>query len=472
MNDCLIEYYRCPEQFAPFARRETLPLPSGYFGFGKQTTCYGSCHGRQQPSPLPDGALYDALRDVVIEDEKIYLPFTPAQIVDNLRRELYVPDWRRGSSSALAKMYYFIRPALSAGVRKRFQRWHFRGWEKLPFPRWPVDCSVDNLFEQMMLLSLRATGMKSIPFIWFWPEGSSSCAIMTHDIETKAGQSFCPTLMDIDDSFGIKSSFQIIPEERYVTKPEFLQLIRQRGFEVVIHDLNHDGHLYKDRQQFVERAARINRYGEQYGAEGFRAGVLYRKQLWYDALKFSYDMSVPNVAHLDPQRGGCCTVMPYFLGDILELPVTTVQDYTLFNILKDYSITLWKQQIDIITRKHGLMSFIVHPDYIMEPREQAVYKALLEMLSRLRQEKSVWVTTPGEVNRWWRQRAEMSLIENGNRWQIEGPGKERACIAYAYEEDGHLAFKMQTPSEEQSLPCGYGDRSNVTIGVIGSATLQ
>ena len=53
-------------------------------------------------------------------------------------------------------------------------------------------------------------------------------------------------------------------------------------------------------------------------------------------------MSVPNVAHLEPQRGGCCTVMPYFVGDVLELPLTTIQDYSLFHILGDYSTTLWK----------------------------------------------------------------------------------------------------------------------------------
>ncbi len=59
-------------------------------------------------------------------------------------------------------------------------------------------------------------------------------------------------------------------------------------------------------------------------------------------------MSVPNVAHLDPQRGGCCTVMPYFIGDILEIPVTTIQDYTLFNILNDFSTRIWKEQTAII----------------------------------------------------------------------------------------------------------------------------
>jgi hypothetical protein len=176
--------------------------------------------------------------------------------------------------------------------------------------------------------------------------------------------------------------------------------------------------------------------------------VLYRKQVWYDALKFSYDMSVPNVAHLDPQRGGCCTVMPYFLGDILEIPVTTIQDYSLFNILNDYSISLWKQQIDIIMRKHGLMSFIVHPDYVMKPRELAVYKTLLDYLARLRQERAVWITTPGEVNRWWRQRAAMRLVESSEGWQIEGLGREQACIAYAAEEEGRLVLTVQASSEE------------------------
>ena len=434
MNSYLTQYYCCPQQYVRFARKESLTLADGYFQFGQGVTCFGSCCGHKT-AQVATGPLHDALQDVVVEDGITYLPFDPEQVTDNLRREVYVGDWRQGPSSVLTRLYYFFRPALRVGVRRHLQRFHLRGWDKMPFPRWPVDCSVDNLFEQLMSLSLRASGAERIPFIWFWPEGSSGCAIMTHDVETKAGRDFCPTMMDIDDSFRIKSSFQIIPEERYNVSDEFLQSIRDRRFEVVVHDLNHDGHLYRDRQQFLERAAKINSYGKAYKADGFRAGVLYRKQLWYDALKFSYDMSIPNVARLDPQRGGCCTVMPYFLGDILELPVTTIQDYTLFNILNDYSIDIWKQQIEIIMAKHGLMSFIVHPDYIMQPRELKVYRALLSHLAWLRGEKGVWITTPGEANRWWRQRADMRLVEDSDGWQIEGEGKERAILAYASEKE-------------------------------------
>ncbi|MGA7448007.1 MAG: hypothetical protein WBW83_14485, partial [Terriglobales bacterium] len=71
-------------------------------------------------------------------------------------------------------------------------------------------------------------------------------------------------------------------------------------------------------------------------------------------------------------------------------------------------------------------------------------------LARLRQEKEVWITTPGEVNRWWRQRAEMRLVEDGDGWQIEGAGKERARIAYASAKEGRLVITVQGPAEETS----------------------
>jgi hypothetical protein len=447
MNDCLSQHYRCPDRYLRFAHKGTLPAVSGYFQFGEGVTCYGSYYGHP-PAEVPSGTLHDATADVVIQEGTAYLPFDPSQVANNLRSELYVGEWRHSTPmSALAKMYYFLRPALPVAVRRHLQKLHLRGWDKAPFPRWPVDCSVDQMLERLLLLALKANRVERIPLIWFWPEGASSCAIMTHDVESELGRDFCGKLMDLDDSFGIKSSFQVIPEQRYQVTQKFLDSIRQRGFEVVVHDLNHDGHLYRNRAQFLERAARINAYGRAYGASGFRAGILYRKQLWYDALEFAYDMSVPNVAHLDPQHGGCCTVMPYFLGNILELPVTTTQDYTLFNILGDYSLRLWQQQIGLIMERHGLMSFIAHPDYIAPTRERRIYEELLGQLAQLRKNQGVWITTPGEVNLWWRQRAEMRLVEEGEGWRIEGPCKQRARVAYASEKGGQLVLTLQAEND-------------------------
>ena len=119
----------------------------------------------------------------------------------------------------------------------------------------------------------------------------------------------------------MRASFQLVPEGRYDIPPGVLDEIRRRGFEVNVHDLNHDGRLFTDRDEFRRRALRINAYAREFGARGFRSGVLYRRPEWYDALEIAYDMSVPNVGHLEVQRGGCCTVMPYFIGRIVELPL-------------------------------------------------------------------------------------------------------------------------------------------------------
>jgi hypothetical protein len=451
VSKCILDYYRCPERYVRLALKGVLSDTKGYFQFGREAICYGRYCG-PRVSDSPENALHDALLDTTTADGTTVLPFDLNELVENLRCERYAQDGQSGFvKSALARLYYFVRPALPFVARNYLKKLHLEGWEDQSFPRWPVDCSVDSLTAQVLLLAIRSSGVREVPFIWFWPQGASSCAIMTHDVETELGREFCPNLMDIDDSFGIKASFQIVPEDRYPVSTQFLASIRERGFEVVVHDLNHDGHLYKDREQFLRRAAKINAYREKYGTEGFRAAVLYRKQLWYDALEFSYDMSVPNVAHLDPQHGGCCTVMPFFIGNILELPVTTTQDYMLFHILNDYSTSLWKRQIELIMEKHGLISLIVHPDYVMKTREGVIYEQLLAHLADLRAKKDVWITTPGEVNRWWRQRAEMTLVGDGEELRIEGAGNERARIAYASEQDGRLIFGFQTGSSDRAM---------------------
>jgi hypothetical protein len=269
---------------------------------------------------------------------------------------------------------------------------------------------------------------------------------MTHDVETEAGRDFCSQLLDIDESFGIKASFQIVPEGRYPVTPEFLNQFRNRGFEVGVQDLNHDGRLFDEREEFQRRVALINRYGQEYGAKGFRAAVLYRKPEWYQDLDFSFDMSMPNVAHLDPQRGGCCTVMPYFIGDILELPVTTIQDYTLFHLLNGRSIELWKMQTERILEKNGLVSFIVHPDYITDRGTRSVYESLLRYLRDLRGETALWFALPSEIDSWWRARSQMSLVNEGASWRIVGEGAERAVLAFARKVDGGLVYEFASSS--------------------------
>jgi peptidoglycan/xylan/chitin deacetylase (PgdA/CDA1 family) len=378
---------------------------------------------------------------------RVVLPFDPGRAIENLQFERYVGPADSGrwlETSWARSMYYRLRPFLPLALRKHLQQMYLRGWEKMTFPRWPVDRSVDLLFERLLAVALDASGLDHIPFIWFWPDGYRAAAIVTHDVETAAGRDFCPRLMDVDERYGIRSAFQIVPEVRYDVPAAFLATIRERGCEVNIHGLDHIGNLFGDRGRFMEAARKINEYGRLFGAQGFRSPALYRNADWFRELDFSYDMSVPNVARLEAQRGGCCTVMPYFLpGGVLELPLTTAEDYTLFHILNDYSTDLWDRQIDTILGGHGLVSLLAHPDYLGTERAMGVYEAVLERVARLGQSGRVWVSQPGEIDRWWRARNSMALTPRGSTWAIDGPESERARVAYAVRDGDSLAYEIE-----------------------------
>lgn len=454
MKQRFCDYFRCPDDLVDFRlSAQVAPLP-GFFRFGPDLMCYGrTISGRTQPDP--SGSLEDVFSQTRTKQRIVYLPFNIDEVVENLRQERYsaaslAHNYRSVAQSVSNKIYYIVRPFLPTFIRQHLQRFALHRWDERSFPSWPIDHTVDRLFECAMAFAIRANSGEPVPFIWFWPEGFSSCAIMTHDVETAAGRDFCPSLMDLDGSFGIKSSFQLVPEGRYSVSEFLLRSIRDRGFEVNVHDFNHDGRLFKRREEFLRRVAHINAYGKKFQAAGYRSGVLYRNLDWYDSFDYSYDMSVPNVGHLDPQPGGCCTTKPYFIGKILEIPVVATQDYTLFHILRQYSVDLWEREIQLALGLNGLISFIVHPDYLIEKRARDVYIALLDRLSQARRDAGMWITLPRELNQWWRNRSQMRLLRNGSAWTVAGPDSHRARIAYATLQGERVSYTFENPAAAPS----------------------
>jgi len=124
-----------------------------------------------------------------------------------------------------------------------------------------------------------------------------------------------------------------------------------------------------------------------------------------------------------------------------------IQDYSLFHILNDYSLDLWTRQLRAITENHGLASFIIHPDYVIEGRARAIYQALLEHLAKVREERKMWIALPREVDRWWRERSQMKVVTDGGRWRILGEGRERARVAFARIAGDRLVFTVEDDNE-------------------------
>lgn len=440
----LIDYYRCPASLAESVSSAISAADTcapAFFPLAGSLVYGRLAAGDARPlAQLSSSQSEDILAQAEIRDGRCFLPFDPDEVLDNLRLERYqsalearaYQTWYSRLSRLIQQSgYYTLRPLLPVAVRRHLQRWFMLHRRREPLPAWPLDASVERLMDRLLALAMQARGVERWPFIWFWPDGLPAAAAMTHDVETRAGRNYCAALMELDDSYGVKASFQLVPEKRYGVSVDHFRAIRSRGFEANIHDLNHDGRLFRRHRKFLRRATRINAYGRIFESAGYRSGGLYRNQEWYGAFEFAYDMSVPNCARYEAQPGGCCTLHPYFIGRVLELPVTMAEDYTLFQILRDYSLSIWEKQLDVVRARFGLASFIVHPDYIFEPRALAVYVALLARLAGLNRQRRIWLALPGEINAWWRQRHAMQLVESASGWRIEGEGSERARVAFA-----------------------------------------
>ena len=451
MHNAFFDRFRCPTHVAELFRGD-LDGPPGFFRFGGDI-CFGRHRLGINPTLDTSSIIVDALPATTVTGKEVVLPFEPTEVINNLRMERYARARDMFASPLKQRAYYAVRPLIPTELRWHLQRRAYRGWERILFPQWPVDTTVENIFETLWALALQASGASELPFIWYWPEGYSGVACMTHDVETMSGLNFCSELMDIDEEYGIKSSFQLIPEGRYHVRASLREDMRARGFEINVHDLNHDGRLFLDRKTFLKRAHKINFYREEFGALGFRSGMMYRNQNWYADLRFSYDMSVPNVAHLEPQQGGCCTVMPYFVEDTLVLPLTTTQDFALFHILQKYSTALWRKQFSTILQESGVVSFITHPDYLLGERACQVYKALLKYINGLQKDGLIWVALPREINEWWRLRSRMQLVPANGKWVIDGVGCERARLAYATLDCGRVRLRVEKPHTVAPAPC-------------------
>jgi hypothetical protein len=105
----------------------------------------------------------------------------------------------------------------------------------------------------------------------------------------------------------------------------------------------------------------------------------------------------------------------------------------------------------LITQRHGLVSVITHPDYLVGPAEREVYVELLRYFGDLRRQRGLWMALPGEINKWWRNRSQMTLVPSGDGWRIEGPGSERARVAFATLENDRLVYQLDGAGSPATL---------------------
>jgi hypothetical protein len=310
------------------------------------------------------------------------------------------PEHFRLSGSKRA--YYALKGILPRPLTRTLRRAHRHRSVRNFGLDWPVESRYVDFVRATLAQLLRARALDSVPFVHFWPERRRWALVLTHDVETAAGQTLIPGLADLEERLGFRSSFNLIPE-RYELDHGLISDLRRRGFEVGVHDLNHDGKLFNSHSQFLRRVQRINRHIREIDADGFRAALMHRNPDWMQALEVDYDLSFFDTDPYEPVPGGTMSIWPFQLGHLVELPYTLVQDYTLTAVLRERTPRLWTEKAAFVAEHCGMVLLNAHPDYLRQNEMERVYT---EFLETIRGKGDYWHALPRDVARWWRARAD------------------------------------------------------------------
>lgn len=251
------------------------------------------------------------------------------------------------------KIYYYLKPLIPRGLQIILRRQMISRQRLSCKDTWPIDQKAAKPHH----------GWSG------WPEQKQFAVVLQHHVETKNGHDKCHELMEVEENLGFRSSFNFVPE-RYEVSEKLRNDLTRRGFEVAVHGLKHDGRLFSSKNIFQRRATRINRYLKEWRSVGFSSPSMHRNLDWIHALNIEYDTSTFDTDPFEPQPDGIGTIFPVSMDGksnqkgFIELPYTIPQDFTLFVLMKEKNIDIWKRKIDWIIEKGGMALLLTHPDYM------------------------------------------------------------------------------------------------------------
>jgi glycosyltransferase involved in cell wall biosynthesis/peptidoglycan/xylan/chitin deacetylase (PgdA/CDA1 family) len=253
-----------------------------------------------------------------------------------------------------------------------------------------------------------------------WPDGKRFALVLTHDVEGTKGLSRVERLMNLELKHGFHSCFNFVPEGEYRVPDAVREMLNHAGFEVGIHGLEHDGKLYSSKAGFAAKASRIREYKRQWNVSGFRSPLMQHNLQWLHALNVEYDSSTFDTDPFEPEPDGMGTIFPFWVpgpngSGFVELPYTLVQDLTLFEVLRERNIEIWKRKVDWVAEHGGMVLLNTHPDYMCfngkPARDESPVSNYEELLRYMREkyEGSYWAALPREVAQYYRDRVPLPL---------------------------------------------------------------
>ena len=294
------------------------------------------------------------------------------------------------------KAYYALKPTIPWSVRIALLRARAIRLRAANSAVWPIDEKA----------GATPTGWPG------WPGGMSFALVLTHDVEWTRGLDRIQRVMELEKKYGFRSSFNLIPEREYCVSDALRRRIEESGFEVGLHGLKHDGRFYSSKGEFASRAARIRKYAEDWNASGFRSPFMQHKLAWLHLLDTEYDAYTFDTDPYEPEPDGVGMIFPFWIPNpsgrgYVELPYTLAQDHTLFVVLRETNIDVWKRKLDWVASRGGMALINTHPDYMCfngtKARDEYPVSRYEDFLAyaRAKYEGVFWHALPRDVARFY-----------------------------------------------------------------------
>ena len=363
------------------------------------------------------------------EDGSVFLPFDPGEAISNYWTERYLEQAHATAINRLSVLarrgYYRARPLLPRSLQMRMRRSFSRVQSKARFPRWPIETALHDLYHFLFQL-VGGVAERPIPYIGIWPGNYTWSFVLTHDVEAQIGYDKLPELLQVEVELGYRSSWNFVPQNRYVVEDHLVDWLRENKFEVGVHGFHHDGRDLSP-SSFKRRLPGMRSYADRWQASGFRSPATLRSAKLMPRLGFDYDSSYTDTAPFEPQAGGCCTWLPYMIEDMVELPITLPQDHTLFDLLGHEEPDIWLEKARFLRDQGGMALVLTHSDYV---GNQYLLDGYRQLLKEFADDSTAWKPLPREVSAWWRSRSSTTLEDVDGEWRAVGPAQAEAQVEF------------------------------------------
>ncbi|MBF0216879.1 MAG: hypothetical protein HQL30_07810 [Candidatus Omnitrophica bacterium] len=290
--------------------------------------------------------------------------------------ESYREEHKRPLMSALPFNYHLIPEIMRYFVissRIKIREYFKAGKKSFPFSMFNAGCEI--------LFSLFGNDSPT--------NGAMPSLVLTHDVESAGGLLRVQEIAGIEETYGFKSSWNIIPKRDAIDMKK-IAAIAETGHEIGLHGIwhnNREAFLAEDemRSQFRSIAPFIR----EFSVTGYRSPAWNRTTRMFKVLSefFVYDSSCLDLDLMSLSgNGGVGFMRPLILDSgLIELPCTLPFEVPLYyGIRPEDLIAYWAPKIDLVRNVKGMLLVNTHPEpnYLGTKKMMRVYGKLLSRLSK------------------------------------------------------------------------------------------